>query len=203
MIAVSSFPPLPGVNLAGYLRAELGVGEAARRLARGLAAGHIPHATTAYGRTESRQQHPYRGARRRGVLRHNVVCVNADELPRFRAEVGPAFFSGRYTIGMWFWEVSRFPQRLHGSFELVDEIWVASEYVADALRAETSKPVRVIPLPVEAPRANHLTRGDVGLPDGFVFLYSFDFLSVVERKNPIGLVDAFDARSRRARDQRS
>jgi hypothetical protein len=29
------------------------------------------------------------------------------------------------------------------------------------------------------------------LPDGFVFLFSFDFLSVLERKNPLGLIEAF------------
>ena len=35
------------------------------------------------------------------------------------------------------------------------------------------------------------------LPDGFLFLFVFDFFSVLERKNPLGLIDAF-ARAFRA-----
>jgi hypothetical protein len=48
-----------------------------------------------------------------------------------------------------------------------------------------------VPLPVEAPARPLLTRADLNLPEGFVFLFSFDFLSIPERKNPFGLVDAF------------
>jgi SAM-dependent methyltransferase len=37
-----------------------------------------------------------------------------------------------------------------------------------------------------------LSRADVGLPeDAFVFLFVFDFFSTLERKNPLGLVEAF------------
>ncbi len=192
LISVPSFPPLPGVNVVGYLRAELGVGEAARRLARGLDAGRIPHTTTAYGRTQSRQQHAFAARGNLAVYDTNVVCVNADQLPNLRRDVGPALFESRYTIGLWFWEVDRFPPSLHRSFDLVDEVWVASDFVAGAVSAATEKPVHVVPLPVDAPTPTTLTRDDVGLPDGFVFLFSFDFLSVVERKNPHGLVEAFE-----------
>lgn len=31
----------------------------------------------------------------------------------------------------------------------------------------------------------------MNLPDRFIFLFSFDFLSVLERKNPLGLIEAF------------
>ena len=191
LVVVPDTPPLPGLNVAGYLNAELGVGEAARRLVQGLRAGGIPHATITYGRTGSRQHHPF--VHRRAVASYdtNVICVNADQLPHFRAEAGPALFQQRRTIGLWFWEVSRFPRELHGSFDLVDEVWVGSDFVRDALSPHTDKPVHVVPLPVEPPRATALTRRDVGLPDDFVFLFSFDFLSVVERKNPAALVRAF------------
>jgi len=190
LVSVPSFPPLPGVNVAGYLRAELGVGEAARRLISGLETGGIPHSTVTYRRTWSRQEHPFR--RQPGIAAYdtNVVCVNADEIANFRSDA-PELFARRYTIGLWFWEVSRFPRELHGAFELVDEVWVASEYVRDAIAAATTKPVRVVPLPVEAQPRPLLTRADLGLPEGFVFLFSFDFFSVPERKNPLGLVEAF------------
>jgi glycosyltransferase involved in cell wall biosynthesis len=188
--SVPSFPPLPGVNVAGYLRAELGVGEAARRLITGLEASGIPHSTITYRRTWSRQEHPFSRDASLAAYDTNIVCVNADEIANFRADA-PQLFLQRYTIGLWFWEVSRFPRALHHAFELVDEVWVASEYVREAIAAATTKPVLVAPLPVESPPRPLLTRAEVGLPDGFVFLFSFDFLSVAERKNTTGLIDAF------------
>ena len=188
--SVPSFPPLPGVNVAGYLRAELGVGEAARRLITGLEASAVPHSTITYRRTWSRQEHPFSRDAGQAAYDTNIVCVNADEIANFRADA-PNLFLQRYTIGVWFWEVSRFPRALHHAFEHVDEIWVASEYVRDAIAPATTKPVLVAPLPVESPPRPLLTRADVGLPEGFVFHFSFDFLSVPERKNTAGLIDAF------------
>ena len=196
--SVPSFPPLPGVNVAGYLRAELGVGEAARRLITGLEASGIPHSTITYRRTWSRQEHPFSRDASLAAYDTNIVCVNADEIANFRADA-PSLFVQRYTIGVWFWEVSRFPRALHHAFEHVDEIWVASEYVRDAIASATTKPVLVAPLPVESPPRPLLTRADVGLPDEFVFLFSFDFLSVPERKNTAGLIDAFTPRLRARR----
>lgn len=51
-------PPLPGLNIIGYVRAELGVGEAARLVVRAAEAGGIPHVVHAYGATRSRQLDP-------------------------------------------------------------------------------------------------------------------------------------------------
>ncbi len=186
-------PTRPGVNVAGYLRAELGVGEAARRLVRALEVAGIPHSTHAYGRTVSRQLHPFQEGTsgRKDTYDINVVCVNADELPNFRDDVGPAFFEGRYTIGLWFWEVSRFPPEFARSCELVDEVWVASDFVREAVGAATTKPVVTIPLPIEQVTSPVVPRSALGLPDGYVFLFAFDYLSVFERKNPLGLIEAF------------
>ena len=48
------------------------------------------------------------------------------------------------------------------------------------------------PLPVLVPPPPALGRADLGLPeDAFVFLFVFDFFSTLERKNPLGLIDAF------------
>jgi hypothetical protein len=74
----------------------------------------------------------------------------------------------------------------------VDEIWVASEYVAEIISDATEKPVHVFPMPVEVVPPPPLTRPELGLPDDrFVFLLAFDFFSTVERKNPLALIDAF------------
>ncbi len=74
-----------GVNLAGYLAAASGVGEAARRMADALRAGRVPTATITYRNTRSRQDAVT--ASEAGPLHDvNLVCINADQLPTFRSE---------------------------------------------------------------------------------------------------------------------
>jgi len=46
-------------------------------------------------------------------------------------------------------------------------------------------------MPVSMPQIEAFDRGDLGLPEGFVFLFVFDYHSVFARKNPLGLVEAF------------
>jgi glycosyltransferase involved in cell wall biosynthesis len=185
--------PGPGVNLVGYLTAELGVGEIARRLAHAMDEARIPHATVAYDRTKNRQSHPFSPTGHAAApFDVNVVCINADRLPMFREDVGPALFRGRYTIGVWFWEVSDFPDRFDRSFDLVDEVWVASDFVREAIAAKTRKPVRVVPLPVVDPASVSVVGNPLVESSGFRFLFTFDFRSVFERKNPLAVLAAFD-----------
>jgi glycosyltransferase involved in cell wall biosynthesis/SAM-dependent methyltransferase len=184
--------PAPGVNLVGYLNAELGVGEVARKLMSGLDRAEIEYSTITYDRTLSRQGHQIdERSPQQAPFDMNVICVNADQLPILREDVGPALFKQRYSVGVWFWEVSRFPSVFHNAFGLVDEVWAASSFVRDALVAATSKPVHIVPLPLEMPGAEPIPRKQLGLPDRFMFLFSFDLLSIFERKNPLGIVDAF------------
>ena len=69
---------------------------------------------------------------------------------------------------------------------------MASDFVREAIQAETDKPVLTMPLPVVVPEAPLLTRADLGLPENAtVFLFVFDFFSTIERKNPIGLIEAY------------
>ena len=125
---------LPGVNLTGYFEAVLGVGEAARQVVDalstqgvdvapvGLVAGHSPRG-------------PGIGVRERRDAPHaiNLMCVNPDQVPSLARDLGHAFFQGRYTIGLWWWEVNRLPEEWHEAFEHVDEVWVGTRHVADAL----------------------------------------------------------------------
>ena len=82
----------------------------------------------------------------------NVVCVNADSTPRFARDVGPDFLAGRHTVGYWFWEIEQFPTTMHAAFDVVDEVWAATDFIVDAVRAAGRKPVFKIPLPIAAPR---------------------------------------------------
>ncbi len=120
------------------------------------------------------------------------MCVNADSTPGFAREAGRGFFAGRHTVGYWFWEVEQFPESMHAAFDVVDEVWAATDFVASAIRAAGERPVFTMPLPVPVPRYSPaITRERLGLPDRFTFLLMFDLLSVMERKNPLAVIDAF------------
>lgn len=182
-----------GLNIAGYFRAELGIGEAARLLTTAVQAAGIPYATTTYDATLNRQSHQFLD-RPAGAAAYdiNLLCVNADSVTRFARDVGPEFFAGRHTVGYWFWEVDIFPVTMHSAFEVVDEVWAATDFVAGAIRAAGRKPVFVVPIPIPVLQyPSSITRGQLGLPEQFTFLLIYDFLSVLERKNPLGLIRAF------------
>jgi glycosyltransferase involved in cell wall biosynthesis/SAM-dependent methyltransferase len=181
-----------GLNVVGYLNAELGVGEVARQAIGALDAAGIPvipiGVTAGVGREEHDFEHQSHAS---GPFTTNLVCVNADMLPTIAGQLGPGFFEDRRTIGWWWWESDALPERWHGSFDLVDEIWAGSRFVAETLAKVSPVPVAYIPTPVTMRPGVAFDRAAVGLPDGFVFLFSFDFNSVVARKNPAGVVEAF------------
>jgi glycosyltransferase involved in cell wall biosynthesis len=184
--------PAAGINVVGYLRAELGIGELARKLVTGIAHAGIPFSTITYRKTLSRQEFPLEASDERSApYDTNVVCINADQLPEFARTVDPVFFTDRHTIGVWFWELETFPERFHAAFDLVDEVWVASEFVQRSLASVAAKPVNVVPLPLAAPAMEPMDRSVLDLPEAFLFFFTFDFMSVVERKNPLGLIAAF------------
>lgn len=78
--------------------------------------------------------------------------------------------------------------------ELFDEIWVGSTFCESAVQSKISKPVIKIPLNV-APHETGSSYGrtELGLPgQGFLFLTMMDFFSRPERKNPFGVIEAFE-----------
>jgi glycosyltransferase involved in cell wall biosynthesis len=188
-------PPPWGVNVAGYFESESGVGEAARLVVAALDTAEVPLLPVG-GRSvpATRHEDPFTSLEVSAAhFPVNLVCVNADGLPEFREDAGEPFFDGRHTIGMWWWELSRFPDRWEPSFGLLDEVWVGTEHVASGVEAASTIPVHRVRLPVVRPRVVGAGRESLGLPEGFLFLHTFDFHSVFERKNPLAVIEAFRA----------
>jgi glycosyltransferase involved in cell wall biosynthesis len=187
-------PPRWGVNVAGFFTAELGVGEAARLLISGLDAASIP-ALPIQGHLvpPSRQDEEFAYARiDEAAYPVNILAINGDGVPVFAREAGRSFFEGRYTIALWWWEVGEPPADWLASYEFLDEIWVASQHIYDAIAPTSPVPVVRMTLPVLPPKVAAGTRAELGLPeDGFLFLYVHDYHSVAARKNPLGLIEAF------------
>ena len=182
--------PSPGINLVGCLEAGSGLGEAARRIARALDRRGVLTAAISHRGTERHQFGPHELLLSdEAPYDTNLVCLNPGYLAAFVADVGAEFFANRYSVGIWFWETSRIRAGERGTARFLDEIWVTSSYVRDAI-GELEIPVHIVPVPMEAPTGPFRTRSELGLPDGFTFLFVFDFWSE-ERKNPTAVIEAF------------
>ena len=182
-----------GVNLVGYLTGELGIGESARLVRSALDAVHYPVATEAVSlHLTSRQDAPFDGSSEQLVYDTTLLCVNAAQAAAVTAESGQDW-AGTRRIGYWYWEVEAFPPAEHAAFAVVDEIWVATDFVRAAIAAHSPVPVVTMTPPLWRERApSTLSRTDLGLPsERPVVLFVFDYLSTAERKNPWGAVEAF------------
>lgn len=182
----------PGVNVYGYAFAESGTGQIVRSVVAALAAEGIPYAVVPFTRTISRQQRVFRD---RGTAAPsfdtNLICVNADQVPLFFQSMRGQLLPGARNIGLWAWEVEDFPSAMAGSERYLDEVWGISSFTAAALARCLMKPVRAFPLPVVVPAVQRRTRAELGMPEGFLFLFCFDYDSVFQRKNPLAVVAAF------------
>jgi glycosyltransferase involved in cell wall biosynthesis/SAM-dependent methyltransferase len=186
-----------GVNVAGFFRSELGLGEAARLLISGLDRAGVP-ALPIHGAfvPPTRQNAEFSYTKpRQSPYPINIMCLNGDLVPAFSHEVNASFFTDRHTIALWWWEVvDAFPSDWHAAFDYLDEVWVATDQIYDAIAPHSPVPVNKVRMPVLMPRVGLYSRSRLGLPEGgFIFLYVYDYHSTAARKNPVGHVEAFKA----------
>ena len=186
---------LVGWSVIAYADAELGVGEAGRRLVRAVQQIGLPTEVVGVGETRSRREHRH-GHERRTVpsFDNSITCVNADQLERIWHQVGITDDGpGGSRVALWFWETDVVPEGWYPVFERLDQIWVVSEYTQRAFERVGLCPVERVRLPVLARGApTPHTRLSLGLPeDAFVFLCSYDFFSVLKRKNPLSVIEAY------------
>ncbi len=184
--------PAVGVNLVGYFRSDKGLGQAARNILR--CSGQVSFPMAAFSIDERDAAHVLvtPPANMEPIYDINLICANADQTFQIEHLLGKPFYRERYNIGYWFWELEHFPPQWAGAFAQYDEIWVASRFVQQAIRLNTSKPVSLIPVAIEVDDSPAHRRTDLGLPeDAYVVLYMFDTLGTFARKNPCGVIEAF------------
>lgn len=193
--AMSSAQYQAGINLVGYAHGEFGVAEILRRYAYALQGGGVPFIVRNFDTGVASRQ----GDRSMQIFLSeecpydvNLFCINADQLPIARQQLGDAVFSGRYNIGCWFWELEKFPEQWHDAIDIVDEIWVTSPFVREAIAACTHKPVHIVPVALDLNLPERYSRSEFELSEGvFLCLFSFDFNSFAVRKNAEGVIAAF------------
>ena len=190
----------PAVRVTGYLSHTLGLGAAGRGYAQALRAAGVAVSTVSVplhhlelpvALEDGYGQHSFEDLVHDGVHHgFEIVAVNAEELPGFVGRLGEDYFQGP-RIGIWGWETDSVPVRWQSAFALVREIWVYSRFMEQNIGAAAPVPVIVLPPPVQPPAEPAVPlRLDVP-DDGFMFLFVFDYLSTIQRKNPVGLIEAF------------
>lgn len=102
-----------------------------------------------------------------------------------------------YNIGLWFWELGNCPKSWKILHYFVDEVWVQSSFIKNTLVA-LNKPIKVIPFNISVPLKKSLLKkselnflAEDFFEKKFIFMFTFDFLSFYERKNPKDLILAF------------
>lgn len=192
-----------GVDLCGYVRGEFGLGETVRAFARALAQSGYPFALTDFEvSTPARaEDHSLDGwLVTKPEHASSIYFVNPDQMLQARAHFEMRRSEGCYIVGYWFWELGHFPDAWRDAFQLVDEVWVASEFVRSSIAPATDKPVLLVPMPLDCFAPAPVGRRYFGIPDDrFVFLYTFDYHSYPVRKNPEAAIEAFQLAFERER----
>ena len=188
-----------GVNLIGSAFGEFGLGEDVRMAAMALHAAGVPFTVINLPpgnniREDDRTIAHWVTTSARFSI--NIVCLTALEHLHLHMSRGAEFFSDRYTIGYWPWELQRWPDDMRHCFHLVDEVWASSRHIYDAVKAATSRVVEYMPMAVTLPTDLNVKAEkkplQFNLPDGkYLFVFSFDGNSFIERKNPQAVVYAF------------
>ena len=188
-------PFRPGLNFIGDLTADIGLVQAATATIDALRQADIPVAYRELSLGFDRRNalpvrfHALPGGTPYGT---NLLYFNAESMSQISHDDLEQALNGNYTAACWFWELSHMPSRYARELERVDEMWVASRFVRDAILTAADMPVQVMPIPIEFAMPAQSDRQAFGIPDDrYVFLFTFAATSHGERKNPFGLVEAF------------
>jgi glycosyltransferase involved in cell wall biosynthesis len=183
-----------GINLMGYARAENGVAEACRMTAKSLTSIQIPFGIINYSQAGLREGDLswLNKEITKPKYNINIIHVNADSLPSLFQHFANSYFQGRYNIGYWFWELPEFPDEWRDRFSLLNEVWVSSNFVQEAIQKKANIPVKRIPLAITMDTNDLFCRKHFGLPeDRFLFLAMYDTWSYQQRKNPWAAIETF------------
>lgn len=184
----------PAVELAGYLDAAVGVGEAARRYVGALRSAGVQvldRDVPLPGRDAAQTDLPVGARPSAEAVGFNLLCLNPEQMVPYLNGPDAPVREGRASIGIWSWEVDVLPPGWREAAEGLTEVWTYSRFAAERIGAGLEVPVLGFPPPLASqPEGNH-TQPTPKLPSGFRVLIMFDYLSTLERKNPLGAIEAY------------
>jgi glycosyltransferase involved in cell wall biosynthesis len=124
----------------------------------------------------------------------NVFCINGDEVDQTLGHLVHRNPMAQHSRNVIYpaWELERYPEPWARELMRFDEVWAPSRFIRDAIAKAVGTPVLHMPLACEVRRRALRSRRHFGIRESaYVFLFAFDFLSYVERKNPFAAIEAF------------
>lgn len=182
-----------GVNLYGHFCYPSGLGEAAWQIRRGLEAAGIPVAARDMPAAIQHDIHDRDGMR--GPETHPVTLHILPPEHQFH-EIYARSMSHRRPdarrAAVWYWELEKTPALWAQRSRHYDEIWAPTRFIRDSFAQVMPVPVRAVAPGVSLGPVADRDREWFGLPaNAFIVLFAFDMCSVMERKNPLGLIRAY------------
>lgn len=189
----SAYPD--GINLIGFIRGEIGLGQSCRLVANALNALEYKFTIYNYDQVSAMRQSDMSWENHiTNTLPYNINIfhINPSEMPFVLIEMGRKAFNSKYNIAFWLWELEEFPAEWVKAIGLFNEIWTPSEFASTSIRKVTDKPVNTIPYSISAPTQAEYNRDYFNLPnDKFLYLCMYDCNSTIQRKNPMGAISAY------------
>jgi glycosyltransferase involved in cell wall biosynthesis len=184
-----------GTLFIGYAEGGLGLGQSFRGTLRAAAGQPLEFGVYPFDvGIETRKIGPFMADRydRGHVYDVNVIEVAPDQVPVVFGHVDPRLLQSGYNVLRPYWELPRAPTEWREMLRDIDELWVPNDYVGTAFRTFFGGTVTVIPPAVDVQRPAITDRARFGLEPGrFYFIFTFDYFSLPARKNPLGVVRAF------------
>ena len=186
------------VVVVGYLRACSGLGELARLCYEALRR----HRAHVYGidltgpmmQEEEQTDFEFEDGSHLSGEGTLILHVNAPWVPFALWLLGRQLVRGKRVIGYWHWELPEVPKDWRAGYAFVQEVWVPTRFVAQALmRSNFNKTIRIIAHPVALRIAPSKARSERSGTKNFVVLTIFNMGSSFARKNPLGSIAAFQA----------
>ena len=184
----------PGVNACGFFKGEYGIGDASRAFYKLLHGSTLPAVFINIHSRDHRNLDQSFGEYSESNPHYvNLMTFSFDYARRFYRDQGRRFFKHHYNIAIWYWELDEFPARWHPAFDYYDEIWTTTTFCRDSIAGVSPVPVTKIDYPFyQPPETPEPDREGFGFKkESCLFLFNFDFHSVLKRKNPDGLIAAF------------
>lgn len=186
-----------GVNLIGFFKARTGLGEMTRLTDKALQCHDTPINQIVSEASFAFFKHlgPFQPQDTSLPYPINLYIIGQRHIIEHIGvnRYGLRHLNLKYSICIWYWESDEIPKGHLECLDYMDEIWVVSRYMQKNLEKYTTKKVSFIPQPfsLEHKLVHPLGKKDFGLSESFMFLFSFDFLSVEKRKNPGAIIKAF------------
>lgn len=184
-----------GVNLIGYIKAQMGLGQGCRLIAQALELTKIPfiiidtRVGNPFNHSNTDWEHCLSG---KPIYSINIFHVNPEQMLPLQLALPKNTADKRYNIGIWLWELSEFPNEWLDAFSYVDEVWTPSNFCVNSISKKSTVPVTLIPYGISVKADIEFDRNYFGLDDNaFLFLIMFDTNSTIQRKNPISAIKAF------------